>query len=129
MDHMIYRIPEVAVADLVVGAVYEGETTKRNEPISNLLGAGVSNSAGFRKCYKTNAPAATRGRKSDLQGLAFVAIYLPARISTGQITSMMLLGPSLTSGTTGDQATSCTTQTRAGIGCFETRGTGFQWEP
>lgn len=72
---MTYVVPDVPTADLVVGAVYQGETTKRNEPISRLTGPGVANSRGFRKCYKTHAPKSSRGRRSELSGIAFIAIY------------------------------------------------------
>lgn len=78
-SHQVYRGAAIESADLVVGAVYEGESTKRNEPISRLLGRGVSNSSGFRKCYRLAAPQSQRGRRSRPQDLAFVAIYTSGR--------------------------------------------------
>jgi hypothetical protein len=44
MSRKVFALPEVPAADLVVGAVYEGEATKRNEPINRLLGPGITNS-------------------------------------------------------------------------------------
>lgn len=75
----VFQGTEIDAADLVVGAVYEGEQTKRNEPISRLLGKGVSNSSGFRKCYRRDTPASSRARRSDPKDLAFVAIYTSGR--------------------------------------------------
>lgn len=66
---------DVPGAELDVGAIYEGEATKRNEPINRLLGPGITNSGGFRKCYRDGIPSARRKSRSNLLDLAFVAIY------------------------------------------------------
>lgn len=78
-EQRVFTDTEIDVSDAIVGAVYEGEQTKRNEPISRLLGPGVANSRGFRKCYRIDAPRARRGRRSVPSDLAFVAIYTSGR--------------------------------------------------
>lgn len=79
MSRQVFRGPAIEVAEVIVGAVYEGESTKRNEPISRLLGPGVSNSSGFRKCYQRATPKGHRGRRSRPEDLAFVAVYTSGR--------------------------------------------------
>jgi hypothetical protein len=71
----VFARAEVPGAEIEVGAIYEGESTKRNEPINALLGPNITNSGGFRKCYPADVPKARHRSRSDLRDLAFVAIY------------------------------------------------------